>query len=186
MSQPAQILEIGRERVKVTLLQKLSQPELDLRTDTQRHVPITTGQQLRGHAVGVGVLADQFVDVGGADAVDDAHQVIDAVGVHRDTEMRFGFHLVTLGDGDAAHVVPEPGDLQRGQLGVPEGRTHPAADAAARPWITDMPGDGLAGVRHAGLDVTELAVAVCGLVEVHEVHVDGRPGQFDPVLGVQM
>ena len=39
----------------------------------------------------------------------------------------------------------------------------------------DVPGDGLAGHAEPGLDVAELAVAVRGLVEVHEVHVDRRP-----------
>jgi hypothetical protein len=44
----------------------------------------------------------------------------------------------------------------------------------------------LRGHAQPGLDETELTVAVRGLVEVHEVHVDGRPRQRPVVLGVQV
>jgi hypothetical protein len=44
----------------------------------------------------------------------------------------------------------------------------------------------LRATPETGLDVAELAVAVRGLVEVHEVHVDLRPGQLDIGLGVQV
>jgi hypothetical protein len=46
--------------------------------------------------------------------------------------------------------------------------------------------DGLAANAEPGQDVRELAVAVCGLIEVHELKVDVGPGQFDVGLGVQV
>jgi len=49
-----------------------------------------------------------------------------------------------------------------------------------------MADDGGAFHPDPGLDVGELAIAVRRLVEVHEVHVDGRPGQLDVGLGVQV
>jgi hypothetical protein len=44
----------------------------------------------------------------------------------------------------------------------------------------------LRGDAEPGLDVPELPVAVRGLVEVHEVHVDRRPRQRGVGLGVQV
>ena len=52
--------------------------------------------------------------------------------------------------------------------------------------VAHVPGDGLAGHAQAGRDVAELAVAVRGLVEVHEVEVDGVPRQLDVGLRVQV
>jgi hypothetical protein len=49
-----------------------------------------------------------------------------------------------------------------------------------------VPRDGLAGHAEAGLDEPELPVAVRGLVEVHEVHVDLVPRQADVRLRVQV
>ncbi len=49
-----------------------------------------------------------------------------------------------------------------------------------------MTNNGLAGDAHTGLDVAELPVAVCGLVQVHKVEVDLAPGQFDIGLRVQV
>ena len=68
----------------------------------------------------------------------------------------------------------------------------PAAARAHRPtdaWtlgIGDVAEHRLALDAHAGLDERELAVAVGGLVQVHEVHVDGRPRQRLVGLGVQV
>ena len=49
-----------------------------------------------------------------------------------------------------------------------------------------MADDNLALDAEAGDDVTELTVAVGGLVQVHEVHVDGLPRDFLVVLGGQL
>ena len=49
------------------------------------------------------------------------------------------------------------------------------ADAGGDGRILPVSGDGLAGRPEPRLDVRELAVAVGGLVQVHEVHVDLRP-----------
>ena len=46
--------------------------------------------------------------------------------------------------------------------------------------------DRLAAAPQAGLDERELAVAVGGLVQVHEVHVDVGPRQVAVVLGVEV
>ena len=68
------------------------------------------------------------------------------------------------------------------------------ADSGARPGgelgdhfrILPEADDDLAGQAQPRGDEAELAVAVRGLVEVHEVHVDGAPGQVLIELRVQM
>ena len=68
----------------------------------------------------------------------------------------------------------------------------PAAARAQVPTVAmtrgigDVAGHGLAGDPEPGLDVTELAVTVRGLVQVHEVHVDVRPRQGHVGLRVQV
>ena len=49
-----------------------------------------------------------------------------------------------------------------------------------------MAGHRLSPERHPRLDVAELTVAVGGLVQVHEVHVDLVPGKREVHLGVQV
>ena len=62
----------------------------------------------------------------------------------------------------------------------------PRGDPALDRRVAHVAGDGLARHAQAGLDVPELAVAVGGLVQVHEVHVDGVPRQSDIGLRVQV
>ena len=101
-------------------------------------------------------------------------------------EPQLGLDLVAFGDGDVAHVVAEAGQAKL-LGGVPAGGgARPGADPAADDRVARVAGDGLAPQRQAGLDVAELAVAVGGLVEVHEVHVDLGPGQRQVGLGVQV
>ena len=64
-------------------------------------------------------------------------------------------------------------------------RTH-VAIARRHQRIGHVAGDGLARRADAGQDVGELAVAVRGLVQVHEVHVDLRVRQFDVRLRVEV
>ena len=107
-------------------------------------MPVAAGQQLGVDPVGVLVFADQLVHLGGLYPLHDLHQIVDAVSVDRCPEVRFGLHLVTLGDGDAAHVVAEPRELQRRHLGVAERRTRPRPDPAAGARVADVACDGLA------------------------------------------
>ena len=65
------------------------------------------------------------------DRVDDRHEVVHAVGVHRDPEAQLGLDLVALGDGDVAHVVAEPGEPELAQLVPAEGSPGPRADPVA-------------------------------------------------------
>lgn len=49
-----------------------------------------------------------------------------------------------------------------------------------------MPHNDLALKAQTGVQKPCLTVAMCGLVEVHEVHVDIRPGEIAVELGMQM
>ena len=64
----------------------------------------------------------------------------------------------------------------------PHPRRQPVLDLGVLP----MADDDLARLAHPRADEAELAVAVGRLVEVHEVHVDRRPGQVAVELRVQV
>jgi hypothetical protein len=142
--------------------------------------------ELIDDVVAVGVLLDQGVDLGVGDGVYDCDEVVDSPGVDRYAEADLGIDLVTLGDGDVAHVVAEPGQLERTEGGEAAGGALPSGDPGRHPLIGDVADHSLAGHAGAGLDVAELPVAVCGLVQVHEVHVDLGPRQPRVRLGVQV
>ena len=132
------------------------------------------------------VLADERVHIGVGDGLHRGHEIVDAVGVDGHAETHLGLDLVALGHRDVAHVVAETGELQRTDLGQPARRTCPRRDPRRHQWIRHVAGDRLARRAHAGEDVGELAVAVGGLVQVHEVHVDLRVRQLDVRLRVEV
>ena len=136
--------------------------------------------------VAVLVLGDQRVDVGRIDVGHRLGQVVDAPGVDLDPEDRLGLGLVALGDRDEPHVVAEPGELERAGR-RPAGRgPRPGRHLVDDARVGHVADDGLPAQRQPGLDVAELAVAVRGLVQVHEVEVDVGPRQRDVGLRVQV
>ena len=94
-----------------------------------------------------------------------------------------GLDLVALCDGDLAHVVAEAHDLHVLRHGHADGGLHPVADALVNLFVLPVAGHDLAGLAQAGADEAVLPVAVGGLVEVHEVHVDFVVRDLLVVLG---
>ena len=113
-------------------------------------------------------------------------EVVDAVGVDRDAELDLRRDLVALGDRDVTHVVAEPGEPQAVQVGGTESCAAPARDPATNAGVVDVAGDRVTADVDAGLDVAELPVTVRSLVQVHEVHVHGGPGELHLGLRVQV
>ena len=124
------------------VVEELAQPDLDARSLPQAVVPVPPAEQVIRDTVEVLVLLHEFVDVGVGHRVDRGHQIVDRVGVDRDAELGFGLHLVTLGHGDIAHVVTEPGQSQTPQIRRGQGRPRPGPDPARRVRIGDMSRDG--------------------------------------------
>ena len=71
-----------------------------------------------------------------------------------------------------AHVVSKAHDLHILGHCHADGGLHPAADAGLHVIVLPVTGDDLARLAESGSDEAVLAVAVCGLIKVHEVHVD--------------
>ena len=81
-----------------------------------------------------------------------------------------------------AHVVSEAHDLHVLRDGDADGGLHPAADAGLHVLVLPVAGDDLARLAESGSDEAVLAVAVCSLIKVHEVHVDLFVGNLAVIL----
>jgi hypothetical protein len=149
-------------------------------------VSISTAPKLSCDGVARFVFRRQVVDVRVCHGVYGVHEVIDAVRVDRDTETQLSFNLVALGNGDIAHIVAEPSYLHAAEGGVADGGLGPHPDAFPHRRVRHVSRDSLAPHPNPRLCVAELTVAVRGLVEVHEIHVDAGPGQLDIGLCVQV
>ncbi len=186
LAEAAEVLEARREGAEAALLEEGAKAELDGRAVAERLVPLPAAPQLGLDVVEGLVLVDQRVDLRVGRCVHARDEVVDAPGVDRDAELELGLRLVALGDRHVAHVVAEAGDLELVDRGPAGGGSHPRADAGAHGLGAHVADDRLADDAEARLDVAELAVAVRGLVQVHEVHVDAAPGQRDVGLRVQV
>jgi len=113
-------------------------------------------------------------------------EVADAVAVDGETEFHLGRDLVALGDRDLAHVVTEADEAGALPILPRAGGAHPGGDAVVHLGVGPVADDNFAREAHARVDEPGLAVAVGGLVEVHEIHVDRAPREVAIELGVEV
>ena len=139
-----------------------------------------------GHDVLRVVLRHDAIYVGVGNVRDMLDQIADAVAVDLHAQADLGLDLVAFGHGHLPHVVAEPGDLQIPHFAQARGGSHPSGDAILNLLILPVPDDDLPRLAQSGAEESELAVAVGRLVQVHEIHVDRRPGQITIELRVQV
>ena len=143
------------------------------------------------HVVGGKVVAllvglHQRVDLRLGDSVHGLHQLAHRPGVDLPAQLGLDLYLIALGDGHFPHVVAKAHDLQLLADGHTHSGPHPGTQALLDVLILPVTGDDLAGHPQPGGDEAVLPVAVGGLVEVHEVHVDLIVGDLTVVLGGKM
>ena len=139
-----------------------------------------------GEVIAVLVLRHLPVDLRLGDGVHGLHQMAHRPVVHLPAQLDLGLHLVALGDGHVPHVVAEADDPQFMGEGIAHRRPHPGGQLVLHRLVLPVAGDDLPGQTHPGPDEAVLPVAVGGLVQVHEVHVDLLVGDLPVVLGGQM
>jgi len=138
------------------------------------------------HLVIFFVLINQSVDFRVFNFLDNSYEVANTITVDRIAELLLGFDLVAFGDGHFTHVVAKASDFHSLHIVPGAGGSHPDTDAFLDFFILPVADDDLAVQTHPSTDKPEFAVAVSGLIEVHEVHIDTRPGQVAIELGMQM
>ena len=181
-----QVLERVGEADERPGFEERPQAQLDPGGVPQRLVPGGPLPQFGRDRVLLGVLAAEAVDGRVARLVDVLDEVADGVRVDGVAELRLGRDLVAVGDGDEPHVVAEPGEVRPLAVVPGAGGPHPGADPALDLGVGPVADDDLAAEPQPGVQVPGLPVAVGGLVQVHEVHVDLGPRQVAVELRVQV
>ena len=181
-----EVLERVRKRAEPAVGQETAQADLDPRSVAKRRGPLAARPELGDDVVFVGVGLDQGVDLGIRRRVDTSNEVANAVAVDAEAEPALGLDLVAVSHGDLAHVLAEAGD-PAGFPVMPGGcGPAPRADTLLDLRVGPVPHDDLPLEPQARSDEAELAVAVGGLVQIHEVHVDLGPWDLAVVLGVEV
>ena len=169
----AEVAEVIGEAVVVVLDEEaldadlLGGLDLDVATELLRVTPV------HNELVGVVVLVGERLDLGRGDGVDVRHDLVDRPRVDGPAELDLGLDLVAVGHGHVAHGVGEAGATDVAGLLQAHRGGLPAAELGEGDRVLPEAEDDLVVPAHAGEDVPELALAVGGLVLVHEVHVDG-------------
>ena len=182
----AQVAKVGDDGVVVLFHHEALKAQFDLRLHGHMAAEFLLVAAVEEYVVHVVVLVHQRVGIRLADGGDVLGDFVDRIGVHGPAQLDLRLDLVALGDGHVAHVVRHAQYAHVAALHQADGRAHPGGDALLHARVAPMAGDNLALDAHAGDDVAVLAVAVRGLVFVHEVHVDGVVGNLLVELRVQV
>ena len=132
------------------------------------------------------VLIDEGICLSVGDLLEVLHQRGDGVVVHMIAQTLLELHTVAIGDGHIVHVHTEHQTAH--VVGISHTGSHTCPDGNLLLGVLVLPvaADHLAGNAHTGADMSELDITVSTLVEVHEVHVHGLPGDLSVVLCVEV
>ena len=134
---------------------------------------VADGADVAGGDVVAGLVGfHQGVDLSLGDGVHHLHQVAHGPGVHLPAQLALDLHLVALGNGHLPHVVAKAHDLHALGHSHAHGGLHPAADPLPDGQLLPVPGNNLPGHPKPGGNKPVFPVAVGGLVQVHEIHVN--------------
>ena len=93
-------------------------------------------------------------------------------------------NLVTVGHSDVVHLVTETDDEAILSISNSGADTLPNSDMLECLLIFPVADDSLTRLAQTRKDMSELAVAVSTLIEVHKIHVDGIPWNLFVVLSM--
>src|SRR5688572_30971128 len=106
--------------------------------------------------------------------------------VDRITKLHFGFHFITFSDGDKTHVVAKPDEPRTLPVVPCSSSATPRVDAFQYVRILPVTHYHFSFEIHPRCDEAKLAVPMGRLVQVHKIHIDGRPGDVAVILCMQM
>ena len=156
----------------VLLLQETLEADLDLCLYCYMPAELCLVSALKQDLIFVIVLFYQGVDISLADCCNCLCDLIDRICVYFPAEFDLCLHLVALGNGYVSHVVSDTHYADVAALHDTDSGAHPGCNALLHPAVIPVADDYLALDAHTGHDVAVLTVTVCGLVLVHEVHID--------------
>ena len=183
----AQIVEVGGEALGALGLEDGAQSQLGL-----GGIPydlVVVGARLLHLGIVVveaEVLGNELLDILILDGGVVLHQLADGAVVDVVSQTLLGLDLVAVGNGHVVHLVAEAENEHILSVGPSGAYAHPDADLVLRLLILPVSYYDLAAQAHACADVSELAVAVCRLVEVHEIHIHRIPRNLAVVLSVEV
>ena len=174
------------ETFEVTFFKESTDAKLDARGIQKGLTLCAARLQWTCYRVKGFVLGDELFDRRIADRINFLGQIADPVPVDRVAKLHLRRNFVALGDSDFTHIVGEASEFCTLCIVPSGGDPHPDSDAFEHVFVFPMTDDDLTVQAHTGTDETELASAMSGLVEIHEIHVDGRPRDFGVKLGMKL
>ncbi len=96
------------------------------------------------------------------------------------------FHLVSVCHGHIVHLVTKADDPHIMSIGPGGGNPHPDGNLSLCFFILPVTGDYFPVFAHPGHHMSEFPVSVRTLVEVHEIHIHGVPGNLFIELRMEM
>ena len=171
---------------EVAIFQKRPHADFNFGRIPQRAVLRTPFAQRFHQRVAVGIFRYQLVDISIGNLIDNRYQIADAVRIHRHAEGHFSGYFIAIRYGYLPHVIAEANHFHRLQFVGRYSNPAPVGNFFQHIVLLPVANHDFPIQPHSRHHKPKLPVAVSRLVEVHEVHVDGTPGNVAVKLGMEM
>jgi hypothetical protein len=147
-------------------------------------MPFATGHQFWGDFVFIKIRFHELVNFSVRNFVHGLDQISHPISIDIIAKPQLGFDFVPLGHGHVTHVIPKAGDFRALPVCPGTGGTDPNTNLFLNFILLPVTNNDFTIKSHATTDEAKFPVTVGSLVQIHEIHVDGRPGNLTVELGV--
>ncbi len=167
-----QIFKCISEGFEVARAQEGAQARFDACSFDERRMFLSTWLQRRHNIIFIQIGLHQifYIEIGGI--IDQLNQIAHAIAVDIIAQPHLRFNFVTFCHRYITHIIAKAGDLRALRVGPCTSGPHPYAYLFLSFIILPVTRDYFAIESHTATNESEFAVAVRGLVQVHEIHVD--------------
>ena len=184
--QGAQITEVCYDSLIVFLLKETFKTDLDPCLDCYMLLKFLRVTSIQNHVIFIIIFFYQNINISLAYILNIFCDLVNRISIDLPSEFHLSLNLIALCYSYVSHIVGYTAYTDMAALHDTNCSTHPGCQTLLDLFVCPVSCNDFSLDSHAGYHMAKLTAAVCGLVLIHKVHINGVIGDFHIELCMKM
>ena len=184
--QGAQITKVCYDSLIVFLLKEALKTDLDPCLDCYMLLKFLRVTSIQNHIVFIIIFFYQNINISLAYILNIFCDLVNRISIDLPSEFHLSLNLIALCYSYVSHIVGYTAYTDMAALHDTNCSTHPGCQTLLDLFVCPVSCNDFSLDSHAGYHMAKLTAAVCGLVLIHKVHINGVIGDFHIELCMKM
>ena len=184
--QGAQITEVCYDSLIVFLLKETLKTDLDSCLDCYMLLKFLRVTSIQNHVIFIIIFFYQNINISLAYVLYIFCDLVNRISIDLPSEFHLSLNLIALCYSYVSHIVGYTAYTDMAALHDTNCSTHPGCQTLLDLFVCPVSCNDFSLDSHAGYHMAKLTAAVCGLVLIHKVHINGVIGDFHIELCMKM